>query len=204
MRFSVFHKKCRVKISFYFFALLCLAASFDRSGIMVWGLLAALLHECGHVTAMLLLPGQAPREISVTPFGMKIDSSPLAAFDKGSLPVLAAGSGVNFISAAVTFGFLPDFAAVSLVLGLFNMLPVENMDGGGILRIALERILSDNSADRVMKIISWVTLAAMLLLGIYVLVVTGYNFTWIGTALLLALTRLKKIIICPILKTHSH
>lgn len=185
-------KGCRVRVNFYFFALLCAAAYFDRSGKMLWGMFAAVLHELGHLTAMLLLLGHAPREISVTPFGIRIGSSPLAEFEKGNLMVLAAGSGVNFLSFAATFGFLPDFAWVSLLLGLFNMLPVENMDGGGILRIALEKIMSEDSAVRVMNIVSWLTLTAMLMLGIHVLFITGYNFTLIGAALLLALTRHKK------------
>ncbi len=189
---SFFIGKCRIRVNFYFFALLCMTGLLDRSGIMLWGMLGALLHESGHLAAMLLLPGHAPEEISVTPFGMKIGSSPLAEFEKGSLTVLMAGSGVNFVTAAVTFGFLPDLAAVSLLLAVFNLLPVENMDGGGILRILLERCLPPSAAGSVLTIVSWVTLAAMFLLGIEVLVSTGYNFTLLGAAAALALTRIKK------------
>ena len=185
-------KKCKVRVNFYFFALMCTAAFFDQRGIMIWGLLASMLHECGHLTAMFFLPGHAPREVSITPFGMRIGSSPLAEFEKGSLTVMAAGSAVNLISAAVTFGFFPDFAAVSLVLGMMNLLPVEGMDGGGILRNILERTVAENAAARVVGAVSWMTLAAMLLVGIYVLIATGSNFTIIGVTVMLALTRLHK------------
>ena len=138
-------------MNFYFFALLCAAAFFDRSGVMQWGLLAALLHECGHLAAMLLIPGQSPGKISITPFGMKIENSPLSEFARGNSVVLAAGSVVNLLSAAVTFGIQPDFAAVSLVLGM--------------------------------------TLGAMFLLGLYVLIATGYNISLLGAAAMLALAR---------------
>ncbi|MBQ9901840.1 MAG: site-2 protease family protein [Clostridia bacterium] len=192
MSFYIFHKKCRVKVSFYFFALLCVAAFFDRSRFMMWGMLASLLHECGHIAAMLPVPEQVPREICITPFGIRIESSPLSEFGRGHFLILAAGSGVNFICAAVTFGFLPAFAAVSLVLGILNILPVEGMDGGGMIRVVLERIMPQSAADRMVRILSWMTLGAMLLMGIYVLAVTGHNFTLLGAALILVLTLLRK------------
>ena len=131
---NFFMGECRVRVSFYFFPLLCVAAFFDRSVFMLRGMLAALLHECGHLAAMVLLPGNAPREVSLTPFGVRIERNPLSEFGKGNGIILAAGSGMNFVCAAVTFGFLPEFAAVSLLLGIFNLLPVEGLDGGGIGR----------------------------------------------------------------------
>ena len=133
MSFLIKNGKCRVKISFYFFALLCLAAFLDRGGVLLWGLFAALLHEGGHIVAMRLTAEGLPKEIRLTPFGVRIENSPLAETGRGRLGVLAAGSGMNFLCAAVTFGILPSFAAVSLVLGILNLLPVEGMDGGGIL-----------------------------------------------------------------------
>lgn len=168
---------------------MCFAAFFDRSGIMLWGLLAALLHESGHIAAMFFIPGNAPKELSVTPFGMRIERNPLSEFGRGNAVILAAGSGMNFIASAVTFGILPAFAKVSLVLGALNWLPVEGMDGGGILRILLEKTMPQRTAGLVLRSLSWMTLGGMFLLGIYVLYATGYNFSLMGTALLLALTR---------------
>ena len=192
MTFYIFRKNCRVKISFYFFAFLCAAALADRSGIMLCGLLAAMLHESGHIALMLLIPGQSPDEIDLTPFGVRIKNSPLSEFGRGNAWVLAAGSGANFLCAAATFGFLPRFAAVSLVLGGMNLLPVEGMDGGGILRMLLERRLSGAAADRALKAVSWVTLCLMAAAGICVLTATGYNFTLLGAAGALAAVKVKK------------
>ena len=184
--FYLSRKKCRVHVSFYFFAIACAAAFFDRSGVMLWGMLAALLHECGHLAAMAAIPGQLPRAVSLTPFGVRIEKCPLSAYGSGHFAVLAAGSGVNLIAAAVTFGFLPAFAAVSILLGVLNMLPVEGMDGGGMLRLALVRFRKGYPPDRAASIISWVTLSGMTLLGIYVLVSTGRNFTLLAMAAALA------------------
>lgn len=187
MSFYVWRHQCRIKVSFYFFALLCAAALFDRSGILLWGLLAALLHEGGHLAAMLCLSDRVPREISLTPFGIRIENSPLSAGGRGHVLILAAGSGMNALCAAVTFGFLHDFAAVSLLLGVFNLLPVEGMDGGGILRAAMEKLFSESASARVTKAVSRVTLLGMALLGGYVFYVTGYNFSLLGASAALAL-----------------
>ena len=190
MNFSV--KNCRVSVSFYFFALLCAAAFFDRSGTMLWGLLAALLHECGHLAAMFFIPGHAPREVSFTPFGIKISNSSLSEFAGGNGTVLAAGSVTNFLSAALTFGFLPAFAGVSAVLGLLNILPVEGMDGGGILRLWLQRHMPESNAHRVVRRVSWATIVVLGLSGLTILLDTGYNFTLLGAAAALALAGMKK------------
>ena len=189
MSFSV--RNCRVSVNFYFFALLCAAAFLDRRGVMLWGLLAALLHECGHLAAMLLLPEQSPKEIRITPFGMRIENSPLSQFGRGNTIVLAGGSGVTFLCAAVTFGFLPDFAAVSLVLGLMNMLPVQGMDGGGILFVLLSGLINESAAAGAVKVISWLTICIMAAAGMYILAVTGYNFTLLGATAALAVAGLK-------------
>ena len=66
MSFLIKNGKCRVKISFYFFALLCLAAFLDRGGVLLWGLFAALLHEGGHIVAMRLTAEGLPKEIRLT------------------------------------------------------------------------------------------------------------------------------------------
>ena len=191
MSFLIKNGKCRVKISFYFFALLCLAAFLDRGGVLLWGLFAALLHEGGHIVAMRLTAEGLPKEIRLTPFGVRIENSPLAETGRGRLGVLAAGSGMNFLCVAVTFGILPSFAAVSLVLGILNLLPVEGMDGGGILLLLLEREkekkrLSAKAASRLYRIVTTGTLCLTALAGVAVLLATGGNGTLLGVAAALA------------------
>ena len=66
---------CRIRVSFYFFALVCAGAFFDRSGITLLGLAAAFLHEAGHLAAMLTLPGEFPGEIISDQFYTQIRSN---------------------------------------------------------------------------------------------------------------------------------
>lgn len=192
-------RRVRVNVSFYFFTVAAVIALFDRSGLLLMGLLSALLHEAGHLTAMLLLPGHAPTEISLTPFGLKIRSSPLAEFADGNPAVLAAGSGVNLALAAVFYFLVPRyavmarFASLNLVMGTVNLLPVETLDGGGLLRLLLRRILSDRACDFVMTAVSLVTLTVMAFAGFIVLLRTRYNFTLLGMSLCLLFSLLLRL-----------
>lgn len=186
-------KHCRIRVNFYFFALLCVIAFFDRSGMLLAGLVAALLHECGHLAVMLLLPGQTPSDISVTPFGIRIHESPLAEYRAGHLAVLAAGSGVNFFIGSVTMAFCPRFAALHFVMGAINLLPVDTLDGGGILRILLRRLFSQKTTERLLTVSSLVTLTALSLAGVYVLFRSRYNFTLLGMSLCLLFSLLLRL-----------
>ncbi len=195
-------RRVRVNVSFYFFAVAAVIALSNKSGMLLMGLLSAGLHEAGHLTAMLLLPGHAPTEISLTPFGLKIRSSPLAAFADGNPAVLAAGSGVNLALAAIFYAlgsFFPHltffyrFASLNLVMGLVNLLPVETLDGGGLLRLLLRRFFSDRACDILMTAVSLVTLTVMAFAGFIVLLRTRYNFTLLGMSLCLLFSLLLRL-----------
>ena len=213
-------RRVRVNVSFYFFAVAAVIALSDKSGMLLMGLLSAGLHEAGHLSAMLLLPGHAPTEISLTPFGLRIRSSPLAAFAKGNPVVLAAGSGVNLALAAFFYALsslaplfsrfpvffnhsdfsffsfsssFSRFASLNLVMGAVNLLPVDSLDGGGLLRLLLRRFLSDRACDNVMTAVSLVTLTVMAFAGFTVLLRTRYNFTLLGMSLCLLFSLLLRL-----------
>lgn len=187
-------KNCSVHLNFYFFALACAVAFFDRSGLLLTGLLTALLHEAGHLAVMLVLPGQAPSEVCLTPFGIRIKRRPLSEFARGGIIVLAAGSAVNLTLAAVTAFFAPSFAAVNLAMGLMNLLPVDSLDGGGILKICLCRALDESLAERISTTVSIAVLFGMSFLGIYILFRTRYNFTLLGMSLWLLLSLVVRLL----------
>lgn len=181
--FRFFIHGCKVEVNFYFFAFLCIVSFFDKSGMLLFGVLSATLHELGHLAAMLLLPRQAPSEVRLTPFGIKIKNAPLAEFMDGSIAVLAAGSAVNFLLSAVTLPFSPRLAAMNFVMGAMNLLPVEMLDGGGIARLLLCRMVSQRTAEQLVTALSLLVLSGMSLLGVYILFRTRYNFTLLGMSL---------------------
>ncbi len=190
---SIQIKHCRIRINFYFFALLCVISFFDRSGMLLAGLLSALLHECGHLTVMLLTPGQAPSEISVTPFGIRIYGAPLAEFTDGSLAVLTAGSGANFLIGGAALVFSPHLAALNFVMGAMNLLPVDTLDGGGIVRLLLRRVCTERTAEYLLTALSLLTLTGMALAGVGILCRTGYNFSLLAMSLWLLLSLMLRL-----------
>lgn len=104
--------------------------------------LAAAVHELCHYLAIAALGGQVGR-IAVGSGG--------AAMELGCLsPVrelLAAAAGpVGGLSLMLMGRFFPRLALCGLVQGLFNLLLIYPLDGGRILRRALELALPDRAA----------------------------------------------------------
>ena len=110
---------------------------FDASGFLRLGLLAAVLHELGHILVYCIQQRRLPViEVTMTGFlyayGRGSGSPPLQRF-----VLAAAGPAVNFALAGVWAVRLAQtvtirgsaFWAANLLTGLFNLLPVPPLDG---------------------------------------------------------------------------
>ena len=122
--------KIRISLDFSFFAVLGLVCVFDSGGYGILYLSACLCHETAHL-AVMAVKGHLPKEIIFSGGGICIRQS-----DSFSFAVLAAGSAVNFILFGIfRFGFQQDsiykmiFAAANLCVGVFNLLPMGDLDG---------------------------------------------------------------------------
>lgn len=109
---------------------------FDASGVVRIGILAALLHECGHVIAWLFITRKKPI-LRLSLGGISMDTSS-AFFTRKQIFVLAcAGPLANLVAFGVSYGLMLQkasywgyfFAAANLCLGLFNLIPVGSLDG---------------------------------------------------------------------------
>ena len=94
-------------------------------------MLAAALHEAGHLAALLIL------KIPVTGLELRAGGAVIRAVLPGGRRealALAAGPGVNLLLAAFFRQAWPLFGLCNLTLGLVNLLPFPQRDGGRLLR----------------------------------------------------------------------
>lgn len=109
---------------------------FDASGFLRLGLLAAVLHELGHILVYSIQQRRLPViEVTMTGFCMRTVGERLSPRQR--LVLAAAGPVVNFALAGVWAVRLAQaatirgsaFWAANLLTGLFNLLPVPPLDG---------------------------------------------------------------------------
>lgn len=113
---------------------------FDASGFLRLGLLAALLHECGHIAVYCLLCRRLPViEVTLTGLCMHTRGAELTA--KQQFCLAAAGPCTNFVLAGIWWLELgrtatvrgSAFWAANLLTGGFNLLPIPPLDGAQLL-----------------------------------------------------------------------
>lgn len=127
----------RCRVSLLFPALVTTLLLWHPDGLAASCLLASLIHEGGHLAAMLAL-GVPPQCCVLGAFGMRIELGKTLVGYGRNLLISLAGPLANVLAAA---GLLllecPTAAAVHLALAFLNLLPAAALDGGEILRCGL-------------------------------------------------------------------
>ena len=126
--------KRRLDLTPGFPAFLAAVWYFDSCEIF-WPFLAAMtVHELAHAAVLLLLGGRIE---SVRLSFAQVELRTGLLSDRMELWSTAAGPGINLLCGWLFRRWMPAFAAVSLLLALFNLLPVWPLDGGRLLRTLL-------------------------------------------------------------------
>ena len=141
-------KRIEIRIDFSFFAVLAMVLLVDKSGCAVLSLIASVCHETGHLL-VLIIEKNFPGYITFYGGGIKISKCK----NKASFAVLLAGSLSNFLLGFIflaasdgTSIFPLLFACANLLIGVFNLLPLPNLDGGQLVAMAAERLLKPKGA----------------------------------------------------------
>lgn len=168
-------KDCTIKISFFFALTLTLIGIFDKTNSALLCLFSALLHECGHLSALFLFK-ETPKEIVFTPFGIRIErkNSNTLSFSKEAVCAFA-GPLVNLILAFIFKGSY--FSKINLAIGFLNLLTCEPLDGSKILENILKTKMNFEKAERISLIVSCVTVFPVSILGFILLFQSRYNFS---------------------------
>ncbi len=134
-------------------------------------LVAALMHEVGHVVAIRLCGGRV-NGVSLSGLGADIRYSGVASYH-GEVVCAISGGAVNLACAATMAAVgrtSSEFCAASLALAVFNLLPALPLDGGVALRAAMLACgASDGAAHNVVCFISKVTAIAVAVVAAYLL-----------------------------------
>ena len=126
---------------------------FDASGFLRTGLLAAFLHEWGHILVYCAQQRRFPViEVTLTGFCMRLGRAELSPAQRFRLA--AAGPAVNFALAGVWAVLLSRqatvrgsaFWAANLLTGAFNLLPIPPLDGAQMLASAAQLRAQKKSA----------------------------------------------------------
>src|ERR1700754_2155397 len=105
--------------------------------VVLMGIPAMILHECGHV-AVALLCGVKVKKVGLCSRGLYTvrEAGPKWI----NVAVSLAGPIVNLVLALALWNTLPTFAEVNLIAFAYNLLPIPNSDGTRI------RALLNNSS----------------------------------------------------------
>ena len=152
-----------------------LALLWGAGPVMPHVLLGALCHELGHLAVLGLF--RVPVEsILVMPLGAVIRAPEQERLSYGrELLAVLAGAAVNFALALVFARLSRDylFAGANFLLGVYNLLPVNGLDGGRALYLLVAWRTEPFTAQRVAGLVNAVTLAILVGLSVALLWYTG-------------------------------
>ncbi|HWS43942.1 MAG TPA: site-2 protease family protein [Pseudoflavonifractor sp.] len=183
----------RVEVTGGFLLMTAALYYLDDQGLLLWAGLAAALHELGHLAAIYGLGGRVAR-LRLSAAGAEMVLSASRTLGPGA-QFLAALSGpvTNLAFASLSAGlgtYLGEeaylFAGLNLGLAAFNLLPMEQLDGGRLVYQLVALFSSPHTAARAVRAVSILTAAALLLGGAALLWTTRANFTLLVTAAWLA------------------
>ena len=167
----------RVSVSFWLFLLA--AAIVSPAQVIVSVLLAAFLHECGHLALLRLF--HVPVEgLRLTVLGAELYANGVRRLSYGrELLVTLAGPAINLFCAVLAGVFakywmaLYIFAGANAILCAYNLLPIRPLDGGHALYLVTAFFFGPMVGDAVAAVVGAACALSLLVLGIYLSVVSG-------------------------------
>ncbi len=170
---------------------------FDKVDVAVLTILSALIHEIGHITAILVIKRDTGRLLThISGFRIQND----ARSYKEELFVLISGPFVNILLFIISSfshnalnGYITLFGYINLVTAISNLLPVEGYDGYGILtRLVL--LFGWLDGVRVLEYISFSVTVIITFFSLYLLFYYGEGYWVFGVFFTLMLARLSSFI----------
>ncbi len=174
------------RISLLFPALLTALLLCQPDSLAITCLLASLVHEGGHLLAMLLLH-VPPKECTLGLFGLRIRLHQHLTEYIRNMGIALAGPLINGVAAVVLLILdVPQTAAIHILLALLNLLPVAVLDGGEIWRCLLCLWIGEQRAHTVLRLTSALVIFPMIAGGVWLILRQRSNPTLLIIGLYLA------------------
>ena len=165
---------------------------FDESPIALITILAAVIHELGHII-YLKKHTNTKTEIRSTFNGFRIKQNYLASYKSDAL-LYAAGPFFNIISALVIFivpiplEFRKLFCIISVATALSNLLPIKGYDGYGIIRSLALKSNKNKKIQQMLDKTSFSLVVFLTFLSLYIVTRIGASH-WMACLFMLLLIR---------------
>lgn len=188
-----------VYISFLSIAFLSLAIICDKKGTVILCLVSSIFHEAGHILLMFSR-GVKVKDIRFNLGDVAINADFSTVSVKDEILITLGGVMVNFTLSALSFilwvlvksELFFSFGMVNLLLGMFNLLPVRNLDGGEILSIALNSRCSAKISDIICDTVTVIFMVPVGILGFVSLFNSSFNYSLLFASLYLICTLVSK------------
>jgi len=159
--------RVKYKISAGAIVLFSLIFFFDDTGAVSAMIPAAAIHELGHLIALRHY-GARVKSFGLSAFGLEIEYSGLISNKHTAISLIAGPLFGGVWAAAAMAAGTPFFAlsgAISLMLTVFNLLPVLPLDGGRLISC----IFGEEKAKRISRVV------AIMMLALGVLALTAFR-----------------------------
>jgi membrane-associated protease RseP (regulator of RpoE activity) len=147
-------------------------------------LFSATIHELGHLIVARILNINL-KELKVGIFGAGLSCDTYSLSYKDEILLCLGGPFINLISASLCYAFLKNYFVIfpyiktfvfsSLFLGLINLLPIKDFDGGRIFYALLAKKFSPKISITIQKYISFVIVFIMWSFSLFLLI--KYSFS---------------------------
>lgn len=145
-------------------------------------LLAAAIHECGHIAAAKLLSINLTH-MKLDVIGARLTTTGRLCSYPAMIALCLAGPLFNLICFALTLPFcdhsawILEFCLSSLSLCLLNLIPIQGFDGGRIIHSLLSCCLDSTKVESICSFLGFFSLLCMWLLSVWMILRTGSSLT---------------------------
>lgn len=166
------------RLSLLFPAAVIVLMSLDNGNFTLLCLLASVLHEVGHILAMLIVHDH-PRRVTMGIFGICVERDQECYLSYRATAVVSlAGPLVNVFCFTVFWCLgQPIAAVIHAGLALFNLLPITSLDGGEALYALLCLRMAEHRASRILHVVSLAVIFPIAVVGFWLLLSETHNFT---------------------------